>query len=253
MKSNLYQMNKKSSYGRAKSPGRPTIILLGAFMFSAFGLWAQDLKKDSADNNGQIIKGTRLIGSYFNFSTSNTTKTKVKGVDTESSQIKLGGNITVGKMLSNHWGLLLNAGFVSSKTSTPQLINGSLHNLEDNRSDFTIAPSLRYYKFVSEGYYLFVQYTVFASAGTLVSDELDKSDNVLRYTYKTKGLGMGISPGFTYFMTNKLSTEISIGVLGYSALNGKDAFGNKTQVKAFQSLFYQNSVSLGFVLYISRK
>lgn len=245
-------MNKKSIYGRAKTLGHPIIILLSSFLFSAFGSWAQDLKRDSADEV-QLKKGTRLIGSYFNFSTSNTTKTKAKGIDTEASQIKLGGNVTVGRMLSNHWGLLLNAGFVSTRTSTPQLIKGSLYNLEDSRSDFTIAPSLRYYKFVSDGYYLFIQYTVYASAGTLVNVELDKNDNVFRYTYKTNGLGMGISPGFTYFMTKKLSTEISIGVLGYSTLSGKDAFGNKTQVKAFQSLFYQNSVSLGFVLYLSRK
>ena len=194
-----------------------------------------------------------MIGSYFNFSTSNTTKTKVKGIDTDASQIKLGGNITIGRMLSNHWGLLLNAGFVSTRTSTPQLIKGAFYNLEDFRSDFTLAPSLRYYKIVSDGYYLFIQYAVYASAGTLVNDEVDKDGNVFRYTYKTKGLGMGISPGFAYFMTKKLSTEISIGVLGYSTLNGKDAYGNKTQVKAFQSLFYQNSVSLGFVFYLDRK
>ena len=240
-------MKSISIYLSPKNIGRSQVrnLLIVSFLFSGLASYGQN----DEPNDGVIKKGTRLIGSYFNFSTSSTIKNKVKGIDTESSLIRLGGNFTVGKMLSDRWGLLLNAGFISTKSSTPQVISGTLYNLGENKGDFTIAPSLRYYMLVSEGYYFFIQSTVFASTGTLTVDELDKNDNIVRYSYKTNGIGMGISPGITYFMTRKLSTEISIGVVGYSVYNGKDDFGNKTQTSTFQSLFYQNSVSLGFVYY----
>ncbi len=207
--------------------------------------------KPEEPNDGVIKKGTYLIGSYFNFTTTSTSKNKVRGIDTETSQIKLGGNFTAGKMLTDHWGFLINLGYVSTDNTTPQIVNGTLYNMEESRADFTIAPSLRYYKLVNEGTYIFIQGTIQASVGTLNSDEFDKNDNVVEYKYKTTGFGVGIGPGITYFMTKKLSTEIAIGVIGYQTLNGKDDLGNKTQTNTFQSLFYQNSVSLGFVYYFT--
>ena len=206
--------------------------------------------QDAQLNNGVITKGTTLAGSYFNFSTSNTTKTKVKGSVTESSLSKFGANFTVGKMISDNWGFLLNAGFSSMKSSTPDIVNGVLYNLQESRNDYYIAPTFRYYRPISEGYFFFVQTSVLLSLGTLITDEFDKNDNLIRYSYNTHGYGFSISPGFTYFMTKKLATEISIGVLGYSSLNGKDDLGNTTHTSNLQFLFYQNSVSLGFVFYL---
>jgi hypothetical protein len=202
------------------------------------------------NNDGSIKKGTTIVGAYFNFSTLRTSKDKVKGIDTEASTIKLGGNLTAGKMISDHWGMLLNLGYTSTNSLTPTINNGTLYNLLDDRNDFIITPSMRYYKLINEGYYLFVQTSLSMSIGTLTTDEFDKNDNLIRYDYNTTGFGFGISPGLTYFMTKKLSTEIAIGVFGFSVYNGKDNYGNKTSTTNFQSLFYQNSVSLGFVYYL---
>ena len=152
-------------------------------------------------------------------------------------------------MFSDHWALLLNLGYVSSKNEIPTTLNGTTYNLGDTRNDFVIAPSFRYYQLMSEGTYFFIQGTVYTSVGNLDADEFDKNNLITTYNYDTHGLGFGISPGITYFMTKKLSTEIAIGVLGYSILKGEDKFGNKTETDTFQFLFYQNSVSLGFVYY----
>jgi hypothetical protein len=214
---------------------------------------AQDSELKS-DTDAPIKKGTFIIGSYFNFSTLNTSRDRIKGFDTQTSNIRLGGDFTAGKMISNHWGFIVNLGYTSTSSSTPQ-VNGTgasaiLYNLKSSQSDFVVMPALRYYKVVSDGYYLFIQTSAHFSFGSISSDEFDKNDNLVHYDFSTTGFGMGISPGLTYFMTKKLSTEISIGILGFSVLNGKDNYGNKTQTTNFQSLFYQNSVSLGFVYYL---
>lgn len=60
---------------------------------------------------------------------------------------------------------------------------------------------------------------------------------------------MKISPDISYFMTDRLSTEISIGILGYSKFSGEDDVGNKTETLTFQSLLYLDPISLGFVYY----
>jgi len=215
---------------------------------------AAGIAQDTPANDGSIKKGTFVLGSYFNFSTVKTTKTRIRGFDAETSTVKLGGNVTVGTLTSNKWALLLNAGYTSTSTSTPQVIGtgnaATLVNLTSFQSDFAIAPSVRYYKFVSEGYYLFIQGATQFTFGTLALDEFDKFDNVVHYDFNTTGFGINLSPGFTAFLTKKLSTEIAIGVLGFSVYNGSDSKGNKTQTTSFQSLFYQNSVSLGFVYYL---
>lgn len=224
------------------------ILLIPSFLFSSLCPLAQDPLKEEP-NNGVIKKGTLYAGAYFSFSTTNSTTTRVKAIDTETSFIRLGGNFTVGKMLSDHWGIHLNVGFSDTRTKIPQVVNTVLYNLEEKQSSFFISPALRHYRLVTEGIYVFFQAYGYLSSGTIVTNEFDKNDNLVTYSYRTNGYGAGISPGFTYFTSKHLSTEISIGVVGFTVLNGKDDLGNTTKTTTIQSLFYQNSVSLGFVYY----
>lgn len=128
-------------------------------------------------------------------------------------------------------------------------MGGIPYEVNDERTDFLIAPAVRYYALVSEGTYFFVQGTIFVSRGTMQSQEFD-AGQIVNLNFKTNGFGVNISPGISYFMTDKLSTEISIGILGYSLFTGEDALGNKTETVTFQSLLYLNSISLGFVYYL---
>ncbi len=221
-------------------------ILVIVFMVAGWGASGQD----STFVHESVGKGRTLIGSYFNFSIANTTRDRKTGVDSRSDQSKLGGNITGGKMLSDHWGLLLNVGYNETSTSTTATVAAVNYDIKDKRVDYTIGAAVRYYKLISEATYFFVQGGVQFSKGTLDTDEFDKTNTLVTYSYKTTGYGVGISPGFSYFMTDRLSTEISIGLLGYSVYYGEDGSGNTTQTNNFQSLLYLNSVSLGFVFYL---
>jgi hypothetical protein len=190
-----------------------------------------------------------LLGSYFSFSASTVEKTRSSGLNTQSDVIAAGINITGGKMISDHWGVLLMAGYRQSSTSTPINAGTVSTVFEDTREDYIISPAIRYYKLISDATYFFVQGNIFVSRGSSSTDEFDGTQKVT-INLNTQGFGFGISPGFSYFMTDKLSTEISIGILGYSILKGEDDQGNKTEARTFQSLLYLNSVSLGFVYYL---
>ena len=198
-----------------------------------------------------IKKGKVLLGTYFDFSAATVNKTRVGRQNTKSDILRIGVNLTAGKMLSDRWGLLVSAGYEQSTTSTPiTLPGGSSFTFEDRSLNYSIIPSVRYYTLIGDATYFFIQGSVSISRGTSESDEGDGNGNIIQLNFKTTGFGVGVSPGLSFFMTKKLSTELAIGLLGYSIVSGEDDKGNKTEARTFQSLLYLNSVSLGFVYYL---
>lgn len=226
---------------------RTSTAFLALCLFLVAPLFSFAQEEEEKDEPS-VKKGKVLLGAYFSFSASTVEKTRVNRY-TETDVIRTGINITVGKMLSDHWGLSLIAGYnrLSSNTpvETPQF-SGVFENLQEN---YSIAPAVRYYVEISDATYFFVQGGIFVSRGKSRSDEFDGTSKVT-VNLETKGFGVGLNPGISYFMTDKLSTEISIGVLGYSIVSGEDESGNKTVARTFESLLYLNSVSLGFVYYL---
>lgn len=221
-------------------------LLALLILFSAvFPAVAQE---EGKEEDASIRKGKTLLGTYFNFSTSTVEKTRVNRY-TESDVLAVGINITGGKMLSDHWGVLLIAGYDRVSTTTPIETPTVSAVFEDLAESYSIAPAVRYYTEISDATYFFIQGGFFVSRGKTRSDEWDGTAKTT-VRLDTKGFGVGLSPGISYFMTNKLSTEISIGILGYTIVSGEDDSGNKTVARTFESLLYLNSVSLGFVYYL---
>ncbi len=205
--------------------------------------------KEEPPSDLSIRKGKVLLGSYFDFSKSTIDRSRVGRSNTSTDVLSVGINITGGKMLSDHWGLLLIAGYSQSSKVTPFTVGTNSFTFEERTEDYSFAPAVRYYKLIGDATYFFVQGGILFSRGNSQADEFDGT-SIVQLDFKTTGFGAGISPGFSYFMTDKLSTEISIGLLGYSIFTGEDDKGNKTVSKTFQSLLYLNSVSLGFVYYL---
>lgn len=225
---------------------KPMLLI---FLFTSVLAADGQTSPTDSTSDASIRKGKVLIGTYFDFSLSAVTKTRVNRLDTKSDVLQAGINITGGKMLSDRWGILISVGFNQASTSTPLTIGGNSIVFDEKKQDYTLAPSIRYYKLIGDATYFFLQGTFLFSRGTSEVDEFDGT-NVVQLNFKTQGYGVGISPGLSFFMTDKLSTEIAIGLLGYGVISGEDDKGNKTEAKIFQSLLYLNSVSLGFVYYL---
>jgi hypothetical protein len=145
--------------------------------------------------------------------------------------------------------VIIIGGYSQTSTVTPITIGLNTITFEEFSESYSLAGGVRYYALVSDATYFFLQGGLGFSRGNTSSDEFDGTSKVT-VKLKTSGFTVGISPGISYFMTSKLSTEISIGLLGYTIINGNDESGNSTEVRSFQSLLYLNSVSLGFVYYL---
>ncbi len=239
-KNNLYTMRNKAVLVK--------VAHLALLFAMAVDLPLRAQGSAEAVEEKSVKKGKVLLGTYFSFSSATIERTRAIRPYTETDALGTGINITVGKMLSDHWGLSLIAGYDRESKTTPSPV-GSLVFKQINES-YSIAPAVRYYAEIGDATWFFVQGGFFVSRGKSSEDEPDGSGGIVTVNLETKGFGVGLAPGISYFMTRKLSTEISIGVLGYSIISGEDDSGNKTVYKTFESLLYLNSVSLGFVYYL---
>jgi len=205
-------------------------------------------------NDGVIKKGTRLVGTFFNFGNTYNTTNLINNVKTGTQSLTLGGNVTGGYMVSNHLAVIVNIGVSNVKTTNfdeKTLASGDAVNQDIDKINYTFTGSLRYYKLVSEGNYFFMQLSGQYVFGSETRNETDvvKGNQISAYSYNDVGGGVSLNPGFTSFISRKLAAEISIGVLGYNLVTGTDKRGDATTNGGFQFLLYQNSVNLGFVYY----
>jgi hypothetical protein len=206
-------------------------------------------------NDGKITKKTVFVGALFNFFTNNNTKTKSSGEMTGAKTNNLGGNITLGYLLSHNLAFLVNLGYNSTATQTlTQDINNKNITLNSKQNGFSISPTIRYYKFVSEGNFFFLQGIFQYSKGKLNDDEYSlKANSINSYDYNVTGYSLFVTPGFTSFISRKLAAEITIGALGFHQLKGSDSKGNQTLDTGFKFLIYQNSINLGLVYYFHNR
>ncbi|HSZ72927.1 MAG TPA: hypothetical protein VK750_09640 [Cytophagaceae bacterium] len=242
-----------------KTPAYLIISSLIVLAFSSIESVAQSPTTLLMDepNDGVIKKKTRFVGTFFNFGNTFNTESTVNGVKSGTSAVTYGGNITAGSMLSNHWAAIANVGISNVTTITYDYKTnaaGDVFDLNSQKINYTFTGSMRYYKLVSEGNYFFLQFSgqyLFGSDNRVSTNNTKGTQT--NNNYNDIGGGISINPGFTAFISKHLAAEISIGVLGYSFLNGKDAYGNTSTTGGFQFLFYQNSVNLGFVYYFEKK
>ncbi len=225
----------------------PSLLLITWASLSSISLNAQDT---TATEKLSIRKGKVLLGTYFEFQAGTVEKTRVNRPGTNTDVLSASINITAGKMLSDKWGILLLAGYSQTDIATPIPGSPTGANLATYAESYSIAPAVRYYAPISEEVWFFMQGAAFISRGKSSEDEIVPGSGITTVKLNTRGWGFGISPGISYFLTDKLSSEISIGLLGYSELSGNDGNGNETTARTFQSLLYLNSVSLGFVYYL---
>lgn len=206
-------------------------------------------QKDSAD--GHIHKHQFLVGAFCNFSNSENTRTDaLSGAVTGGGNLTLGGDVTMGFMLSRKVGLLLKGGYTESQPYTYEVVNGNNILLQDNDITYSVTPVMRYYKRLNDDNYFILIARFPVSFGQYTTQIYDTNLKAITSdTYNKFGLGAFLTPGFTSFLSKHIAAEIAIGSMGYSYLDGKDGAGNTTHTFNFDALLYLNSGSLGFVYY----
>jgi len=164
------------------------LIITIAFILSPLILFAQE--NETKPELGKVPKGYQFIKAGINFSTTSTGDQDV----TSFSVLPVYG-IFVAPNVS----VALGVGYSSSKTKS-----GVGDEFLSNQDGLTFLGLSRQYKHVAAPFYIFLQEDI--SFSTF-------NDNVTDIS--STGFGIGISPGFNYFMSNNLSIDVTLGRLGY--------------------------------------
>lgn len=190
--------------------------------FCAFGIMGSILLFGQQDDKLIIEKGTWLIDGSISFS-DNHNRFEVEGTDDSSDQesfnFALAPKIgyTIKRNLTAGLGLEYSRTKGSAITTTEN--SGSSGGSSLSQS-FNISPFLRTYIGLNQNLALFVQGEL--QYGRRWSESTDNNEPSSFTGIQNQYRG-GIRPGLTYFMSNKLAIETSIGFLGYSRFDTEDS------------------------------
>lgn len=171
--------------------------------------------------SAQIDQGSiMLTGGIGLTSQQPTTETKVGTVTNTVDGIKVtafGIDFYGGYFFMDNMSAGLNVGFGNSKS----VLKTTIMNIEtidtDKMSEFTVAPSLRYYFELDPKLYVFGEFAASFGSGKLIEET--KTGTVTNTNESNFSmLGIGITPGFYYMMTQKVGLQMRFGFMGYQSI-----------------------------------
>ena len=204
-----------------------------------------------AEDKAPLLRArTPFIGAFFDIFWSEDTRTRADGAKAGTTEVNLGGDATIGYMLTDRWAILLNGGYTNNKkTLYLQDATGRNASPVSKESLGFVAPAVRYYLPASDSTYFFLQAKLAFALGSLEEQSFTFKSGITSITYKEKALAARLNPGVTGFLSDHLAAEASIGVVGVSFLKATDSSGNARDVKNAQVLIYASSINLGLVYY----
>lgn len=189
-------------------------VLLVALFVGAISLNAQN-----SENDKRIIpKGTWNIGGDFSFGLSNIESSSGDDVTVESDRTTLSLFPRVGYAFDDNWMLGLKAGYGYSHFE-----NDNNENFEGKTESITVAPYARRYFGVGNKLLFYLQ----GELGYAGSWSESFGDMTPRSTSSADEFYVAFRPGVTFFVSNRLAFESSIGALRYSTIK-RDRFRSKT-------------------------
>ncbi|MCE7863471.1 MAG: porin family protein [Bacteroidetes bacterium CHB5] len=190
-----------------------------AMMFIASGTWAQ------------TTQGSKSIGGGFEYN-SNKQENAYGNMDYESSSFEIMPQAGYFIIDNLEVGVLLN--YVSGKSGYTGLD-------PTKNSSFSVGPFARYYKFTSNERFAFTgTFRVSFGSGktTYVNSEL-----------KTGNMGVFISPGFTYFLSDKWGLDFQLQGIGFSSNDpNKDVDDNNSKTITFGASSFTPSIGFRFFI-----
>ena len=194
-------------------------ILLGALIIAGMAV------------NAQITSGQLFVGGSIGFSTQGSSDEKTTGSTTTKTTTTTDGvsrfsyNIMpqVGFMITENIGAGLGIGYDFEKTTTPDGLSNATGTDKfeqvEKTGTFAIAPFARYYKGVTEKFYLYGELSVpFAMSNTkklMMNEDKDGTtddDGV----FKSSEFGVGLGLGANYFVSSNIALEVKFNLFNIS-------------------------------------
>lgn len=189
--------------------------------------------------NAQIESGKLLLGGSLGINSNSGTSEVIASGTTTSVDDPASFSFSImpqgAFMLTENIGVGLGIGFSSTKTTTPNVIvdnAGDQFDQIQRSSSFVIAPFARYYKNVTEKFYLFGELGLPIRTGKTKQLRQSTNDDGLGTedddsVNKTFNLGFNLSLGANYFIRENIALEASFGLFGINYNSGKSTFTDK--------------------------
>ena len=197
----------------------------------------------------QINKGSIFAGLDLNLSSTQTQNSfsQSSSSNTSASQTSVLLMPGLGYFISED--LVVGISFGYSGNYTQDLIN---HVTESN-AGLNFSPFVRNYFNIGEKAALFTQFnigytTTWGTKGNIIGPS-DQSNGYI--------LGVSISPGLSYFISDKFELEAAIALLGYTNTSNKTIPGSGADTQTYQNSNFQlnltmSAINFGFKYYLRK-
>jgi hypothetical protein len=189
------------------------------------------------ESNAQILKGTSVISGdlYAQY------RTNEENAGT-SEYLDFSITPSFGYFLAQNFSLNIALSASYTNSTTPSTLGDS----KDNSLGYYFVPSVKFYKTVTDKFYLNLE--VFFLYGIRDDTYTPPSGSETKTSYGN--MGMGIRPGFSYFVTDRIAFTSSLGTIGYSMTNDNT---NDKKAGQFITSFGFNSLYFGLSFYLPKK
>jgi outer membrane protein W len=181
----------------------------------------------------QTTQGSLMLGGGISFSSS-----KNEGSEGDYKTTSFAFIPSVGYFVVDNLAVGANLSLQSDKTTGG--ING---NYEAKQTSLAVGPFARYYIFTSNEKFAFM-----AEAGLLFGSGKQESNNN-NSTTKSSSVNFYVSPGFTYFLTDKWGVELQLEGLTYSSYDpNKDIENDKRSGFGLGVDFFNPSLGIRYFI-----
>ncbi len=205
----------------------------------------------------QVKEGAILLGGQFTFD--------VSKVDYGSNSFREPSERTVfiiqpqlGFALSERLIVGGSLGYRNVKNISTDFFFGGPSTIETTENLFAVSPFVRNYFGITEKFYFYLQGD--ASIGFGKSTFEDENGNEFQPEANLTALSIGVRPGLSFFVSDKVALEAEFGFLGYTQEKSKQEFdiggGNSETSEITDSNYGLNlnatTFNFGFSLYLGR-
>ena len=208
--------------------------------------------------HAQTSKGKFLLGGSFGISSSANREELVNRQTLKQNERSFSVNPGIGFFVADGWALGIDLGYQSSFSENT--VGNSISTTEQTNRVFFASPFVRYYRTLGDRISFFGEVSVGSlSSGT--SRVTPATPTQGGTNFKGYQIGLGITPGVTYFISPKVGIEASLGLLSYyynqlKTESKRQAFGQpqtSTQSSnAFNFSFGLSDFQIGAKVYLGK-
>ncbi len=235
-------------------------LVLGLFVIAAMSA------------NAQIESGKLFVGGSVGFGNTGGSSDNISGGTTSTTENTktMSFNLIprIGFMVTENIGAGLGIGYSFYKTTTPNGLGSGTQVFDQIEKDgaFIISPFVRYYKSVSDKFYLFGQFSLPIRMGSHhelklndKADGVEDNDNIDKYS----SFGFGLALGADYFISDNIALEAGFNLFNisynsstrtYTDKDGKNGAVNHSSSFNFDfdtsNVFNTSSISVGIKIFI---